>query len=266
MSHPLGIAAGMLLDVTDPVRCVDIAAEAGYDAVGLRFLDGVPDGRQLRAISSRIDDRGLRLLDLEVVQFHADRRADRQNDQLVEMAAVLKPNYVTTVGFHEDRRLLVDQLGTLCDALNPMGVLPALEFLPFSGVRTLVEACDLVSEVGVERAKVLVDVLHLERSGSTASEIAQLPPSLFGMAQFCDAAAVPVDRSNRGLFREAVSDRSLPGEGALDLVGFLRALPAGAPISVEVLSDRLMKESRPEQRAVAALEATRDACRRARWP
>lgn len=43
----------------------------------------------------------------------------------------------------------------------------------------------------------------------------------------------------------------------LDLPTFLRALPAGCPLSVEVQSDRLSATLRPVERAVLVRDATR---------
>lgn len=265
-SRTIGIAAGMLLDVADPADCVAVAADAGFDALGLRFVGDPPDAAALRRVRQRLDDTGLVLLDFEMVRFVPEDRAARVNAQVVDVATELRPRHLTTVVYHDDLDLAVEQLGRLCDAVNTAGVVPALEFLPFSGVRTWPEARRMVAEVGTDRAAVLVDSLHVTRSGDVASSLQGAGPELVPYAQFCDAPAEPADGSDEGLYLEAVGGRLLPGSGGLPLLDFLRALPAGIPLSVEVLSDDLMADLRPAERAAVALAATQDTVARMSAP
>lgn len=263
MTRTIGIAAGMLLDVADPADCVAVAADAGFDAVGLRFIGDPPDAGTLQRVRRRLDDTGTVLLDLEMVRFVPDDRAARANDQVVEVATTLVPRHLTTVVYHEDTARAIDQIGALCDRVNPAGVVPALEFLPFSGVRTWADARAMVEAVGVDRAAVLVDSLHVTRSGDVAVSIEGARPELVPYAQFCDASAEPEDPSDDGLFREAIGGRLLPGHGGLPLLDFLGALRADTALSVEVLSDDLMARLDPAARATAALAATRGTLARA---
>ncbi len=263
MTRTIGIAAGMLLDVPDPADCVAMAADADFGALGLRFIGDPPDTATLRRVRQRLDATGLVLLDLEMVRFVPEDRAARVNEQVVATATMLAPRHLTTVVYHDDTGLALEQVGALCDRVNPAGVVPAIEFLPFSGVRTWAAARSLVEAVGVGRAAVLVDSLHVTRSGDVAGSFAGADPALVPYAQFCDAPAEPADPSDDGLYREAVGGRLLPGEGGLPLVDFLRALPADTPLSVEVLSDDLMTTMAPAERAAAALTATRTTAARA---
>lgn len=49
----------------------------------------------------------------------------------------------------------------------------------------------------------------------------------------------------------------MPGEGTLPVRATVEAVPSDAPLSVEVLSERLMQDLKPLDRAVRALAATR---------
>lgn len=262
-ARTIGIAAGMLLDVADPADCVVVAADAGFGALGLRFVGERPDDTTLARVLRRLEDTGLALLDLEMVQFAPEDRAARINAQVVDVATTLAPRHLTTVVFHDDTARAVDQLGALCEQVNPAGVVPAVEFLPFSGVRTWAAARDIVQSVGPGRAAVLVDSLHVTRSGDVAASIDGADPSLVPYAQFCDAPASPSDPTDRGLYREAVGARLLPGDGDLPLLDFVRALSPDTPLSVEVLSDDLMARMRPADRATVALTSTRQVLGRA---
>lgn len=257
-SRTIAIAAGMLLDVADPADCVAVAADAGFDALGLRFIGDPPDTAVLRRVRQRLDDTGLALLDLEMVRFVPDDRAAAVNDRVVEVASTLAPRHLTTVVYHDEVDQAIEQLGRLCERVNPAGVVPALEFLPFSGVRTWHDARAMVTAVGTDRAAVLVDSLHVTRSGDVAASLDGADAALVPYAQFCDAPAEPTDPSDDGLFREAVGGRLLPGAGGLPLLDFLAALRADTPLSVEVLSDHLMATMAPAERAAAALAATRE--------
>jgi sugar phosphate isomerase/epimerase len=117
-----------------------------------------------------------------------------------------------------------------------VGVRPVLEFIPFTAVPRLETAAAVVRAAAQPAAGVLVDPLHLRRSGGTPAQVAALAaanPELLPYAQLCDAPLAPPPDGIRGLYREAVRDRRLPGEGELPLRELLAALPAGIPLSVE---------------------------------
>jgi hypothetical protein len=57
---------------------------------------------------------------------------------------------------------------------------------------------------------------------------------------------------------EAVKERLFPGEGAIDLIGLLRALPPGIPIALEILMATLTQTVPAAERLRCAVKATRD--------
>jgi len=253
---PLAIAAGMLLDVDDPVACIEVAAEAGFDALGLRFVQAEPTAGLLRRIRTALARTGLWLLDLEMSVLTRDGTPAPTDPQVFAVARELAPRHLTTVSYRHDPGRTAAHLAAACDAVGDAGVVPALEFLPFSGVRTFADARAVVAEVGADRAAVLVDALHVQRSGDVPESLAGSDAATIPYVQLCDAAARPADDSDAGLYREAVAGRVLPGRGGLPLERFLAALPPGTPLSVEVLSEELMQTLPPHERAVAAREAT----------
>jgi sugar phosphate isomerase/epimerase len=253
--RPLAIAAGMLVDVGDPARCVEIAAEAGYDAVGLRVLGEVPDRATIARVHRALTATGLTLLDLELVVLGADGLPGSGDARVLDVARELAPAHLTVVSHATDPARSAVGLALVADALADTDVVPALEFLPASGVRSLADARDVLDRVAPRHAALLVDVLHVVRSGDDPQVVAAVAESL-PYVQLCDAAARPADPSPRGLLREAVTGRLLPGHGALPLAAFLRALAPTTPLSVEVLSRELLATTSPLERAVAARRAT----------
>jgi sugar phosphate isomerase/epimerase len=74
--------------------------------------------------------------------------------------------------------------------------------------------------------------------------------------QFCDVpAAIPPTMDE--ILAEARAERLFPGEGALDLVGLLRAVPRDLPLSVEVPTHTLARTMSASDRARRALASTR---------
>jgi sugar phosphate isomerase/epimerase len=98
---------------------------------------------------------------------------------------------------------------------------------------------------------VLVDALHLSRSGGTPAEVARIDPALFEYAQICDAPAqIPFDNQR---LRQEPSDRLLPGQGGLPLVDLVHALPPDLPLAIEA-PIKQMEFLPPAERAWIAME------------
>jgi sugar phosphate isomerase/epimerase len=101
---------------------------------------------------------------------------------------------------------------------------------------------------------VLVDALHLARSGGTPEAVAALPPGRIAYMQLCDgpAQSPPLE----SLAHESRNERRWPGEGEFPLDELFDGLPDDIPISVEV--PRAVDASRSmEERALLAGAATR---------
>lgn len=251
------LAAGMLSDVADPVERIRLAAAAGFDGIGLRPEDDAPGTADPGRIRAALAEHDLVLLDVEVVILTPDDRHDAANRHATATAAALRPRHLVVVSFDPDLGRTRAALRQLVDRLAGTGVTPVLEFLPFSAVRTLGDALDLVGEVDPGRAGVLVDVLHLVRSGGRPEDLRSVPPGLLPALQVCDApAATPPDPDRGTLFREATGGRLLPGAGGLPIRATVEAMPAGAPLSVEVLSTDLMTSLPPDRRVAVAHAAT----------
>jgi sugar phosphate isomerase/epimerase len=81
---------------------------------------------------------------------------------------------------------------------------------------------------------VLVDPLHLARSGGTVDDVRRLPAGLLPYLQFCDAASAGPAPDLEAAGAEARRTRLPPGDGALPLAGLLAAVPPSAALSLEV--------------------------------
>jgi sugar phosphate isomerase/epimerase len=249
MTRPLSLAAGSVLDAGSR-GTLRAAAGAGYDAAGLRPAPdetGRADAASLRVLA---DDLGLAVLDLEVVRLGPDAcLADHL--RLLEVAQILGARYLLTVSSHPDRTATTDELGRLSAASAGGPTRVVLEFMRFTRVGTLTEAVEIATAAD---AVVLVDALHLARSGGTPADLAAVAPERIGYLQICDAPAVA---GPWPLAEEARHRRLPPGQGDLPLAALLEHAPPDVPVSVEVQSDRLAAELPPGERARTLLEAAR---------
>jgi sugar phosphate isomerase/epimerase len=149
-------------------------------------------------------------------------------------------------------------LGSLLCGSQPQGVRVMLEFIPYSHIRSLAQAVALLADVGPANAGVLVDALHLSRSGGSPADLAQYDPALFSYMHLCDAPAIPP--GPEGVRPEAREGRLYPEEGGLWLADFIRAFPKDTPIAIEAPTARRAGLP-PAERASLAASGTRQLLR-----
>jgi sugar phosphate isomerase/epimerase len=249
----VSLAAGTVLDV-GPAETVEVAARAGFDGVGLWFDPGSWTSRTTHDVGHRLGDTGLTPLDMEPVILGRDVDP---GDELVDTASELGVRNVLVASGPASHAAVVDRFGELCDRAAPAGVVVVLEFLPFFTIATLHDAVAVVLEAARPNGGVLVDTLHLARSGGSPEELASLPPALLPYVQLADATARHADPTPAHLREEALHARLLPGDGELPLAATLAAVP-DVPISVELRSRQLMEHyPDPTDRARVVLAATR---------
>jgi sugar phosphate isomerase/epimerase len=100
-------------------------------------------------------------------------------------------------------------------------------------VASLPDAVRVVEAAGRPNGAVLIDALHLARTGGSPEDVRAVPPGLIRHAQLCDAPA-EAPRSMDAIIQEARAGRLLPGDGALPLAALVAALPPTTPLSIEV--------------------------------
>lgn len=223
-----------------PSKLVELAAEAGFDAVGLRLLrvtddsPGYPlmsDPSALRVTRSALRETGLAVSDIEFIRITPDIDLAALMPML-DVGAELGARHVITAPYDDDLNRLADRLGRLSEAATARGMTAVLEFFPWTSVPDLSTCWQVVRKAG-ETTGILVDSLHCDRSGSSFEELAAIPRSRLPFAHFCDAPVLPA-YSTEELLHAARASRLPPGEGEIDLVRFLTALPAGIPLGLEV--------------------------------
>ena len=236
----LSLAALTVLDLAPPAM-VSCAADAGYSHVGLRLVpptptearyDTVGDTPLVRELRARLDDTGVRVLDVEILRLTPQVRvADFL--PVLETAAQLGAANVLVAGNDPDESRLVDNFAALCDIAVSFRIAPNLEPMPWTDVKGFADGARVYRRADRANAGLLIDPIHFDRAGSRAAEIAGVPAAWFRYAQICDAPAQrPRDLDE--MLHQARAERLLPGDGGLDLAGIFAALPRDLPVSVEI--------------------------------
>lgn len=258
------LAALTVLELSPP-DMVEVAARAGYTHVGLRLVPAteqeqhfplVADPQLRRQTKARLRDTGIKVLDLEILRLKPDTCV-ADFEPILAVGAELGGTELLVAGNDSDSARLTEHFAQLCDLAAGYGIYPHLEFMPWTDVRDLRQAMEVVAKADRANGCVLVDAFHFNRSRCSLEDLAQLPPSRMRYAQLCDVAG-PVPAEMEEILRQARNERRFPGDGDADLVGLLRALPATVPLSLEIPTRQLMEQGiSAEQRARMALDKAR---------
>jgi len=235
-SPSIGLCPLGFLDLSPP-RLVELAAEAGFASVGLRTRAATPGGVEyaihtdtalLRDTRRAVAATGVRVSCVEQIGLFRDTDVAALRPML-EAGAEVGARRVVCSGDDADPAVVAERFAQLCALAADCGMAVDLEFMMFRAVRTVQAAREVVLRSGAANGAIVVDVLHLVRSGGSADDLARLEPRLIGAVQLCDAPlAAPPD-----LALEARERRLAPGEGALPLAALLDAMGRGRDVDAE---------------------------------
>jgi sugar phosphate isomerase/epimerase len=191
-------------------------------------LRAARDGTTAAEIGRQARDLGLDLVIDPVMNWYPDREpspsrfAGVSTDDALRMCEALgvtSLSAIATASSDVPVPELAGYFGRLCDRAAGFDARVHLEFIPFTIVRTLRIAWDLVRAAGRPNGGLVFDTWHFFRGEPEFEVLAGIPGDRIFCVQLDDAPAVP-----RGSLREETSHRLLPGDGALDLVAAIRAL------------------------------------------
>jgi sugar phosphate isomerase/epimerase len=266
LSHALpslGIAHFTTIEV-EPLEFVRMAARIGYAKIGLRMHPAFPgapfyeipvNSPLLRAMLSCLADTNISVYDIEFVVVDATFKAAPLAPMLAS-AATLGARRLSVCGDDADTNRLIDNFSSLCDLAAQHGIGVDLEVMPWRTVGTLGIATAIVRASNRANAGILIDALHVSRSGGDPTDLRALPASMIVSAQLCDAAATRPATTD-ALIAEARGGRLLPGKGALPLQHLLAELPPHAVLSVEVPNAGLLPELHARNAYHAAMDVLR---------
>jgi sugar phosphate isomerase/epimerase len=254
-SNPISLASGVLPEF-GAADVIYAAKAADFDAAGLWIDVDKWTVADTQAAKAALSDTGITVLDVEVVWIKPDSRLD-DHKRTLDIGAELGAQNMLCVSSDPDKNATAAKLAALC-AHSP-GIRIALEFGVFTQVKNLADARNIIGAVNHPLAAILIDPIHVDRSGTTIAEIAALPPHLLPYAQFCDASANRPDPDDfDAVIIDAIDLRLQAGEGVLPLAAMLNAMPVDVPLSIELRS-KFLRDAYPgaSDRASAVARATR---------
>ena len=222
-----------------PESFLEGAAAAGFGGVGLRILPPrhapaqwpvVGDRRRVAALRRQADGLGIRIWEAESFGIDSDTEVASMYPAL-EVAAELGAAWIVSGGIAADEGNLVAGYAELAEAARGFGLGMVIEFMPTRPMRTLQDALRVLGKVAHPNARLLIDLLHLDRSGGTPADVAGLDPASIGYIHICDAPAAQPEPAR--LTEESRSGRLYPGEGALPVAQIMALLPSDMPVSLE---------------------------------
>lgn len=253
----IALASGVVPEC-GPVETIRAAVAGGFDAVGLWVEPENWTATMVRDSKAALSDSGLDLIDVEVVWIKPGSDvADFK--RIIDIGAELGARNVLCVSSDPDMGRTAAVLADLCRHAEPCGMRVALEFGIFTEVRTLRAALSVLDAVAHPLRALLIDPIHVDRSGTSVADIAAVPRELLPYAQFCDASAIRPDPNDFGaVITDAIDLRLQCGDGVLPLADMLAALPAAIPLSIELRS-KALRDGYPDagERAKAVGDATR---------
>lgn len=250
-----------------PVAFVQLAAElhCPYITTALRSMDYNPhdypryslkdDLGLRRELIAAMRDCGVSLSLGEGFGIWPDSDVRDAYGADLEVMGELGIKRISAVSLDTDMKRSFDQLGKLAEMAAAVGMDTVLEFVPTFAIADLPAAVAAIRHVGRRDFQLLIDTMHVARSGARAADIEALDPDMIGYVQLCDAPLVPKIPS---YLEEAMFERMVPGTGELPLLDILRALPRNRIIGLEVpLRSEAQAGVGPKDRLGRCVEAAR---------
>jgi sugar phosphate isomerase/epimerase len=169
---------------------------------------------------------------------------DFEADEVLDMARSFGADLVTAVeytGAAPDIEEAVASFAALCDQAADRGIRVGLEAMPFSGIREIATAWEIVRRAGAPNGGLVVDPWHVYRGPAPDRDlevIRTVPGEKIFTLQLDDGPAT----AEADLRAETMHHRLLPGDGAFDLTRFLAAVWASGArpvVGPEVMCDDL---------------------------
>ncbi len=258
----VSLAALTVLDA-GPAGHIEAAHSAGFAYAGLRLQPLLPSDETIAGLVAReqqilalLDATGIKPLEIGVFPIKPGLNVENYGPVL-NFSHRIGARFITCPIEDTNKARRLESFVRLCELAETCGLETLVEFNPYSGCKSLSEALEFVEASGRPDARLLIDVLHLARSGGSPDDLRSVDPALVALVHLCDANPPPEGLSSEEeLRRESRTARLYPGEGVLWLDELLDAIAPDTPLSIEAPSAAHAHLPAAE-RAKRALQATR---------
>jgi len=223
-----------LVSIAGALKCQHISLFLRTPERPPQWYPLVTDAAFRKELAQRMADNGVTPYTVEFFPLSPRAQVELYRPAF-ECAAELGAKKMSVLVSDPDEERRLERFCEVCDRAAEFGLGVNVEFVAITQLPSLRDALRLVTRANRPNGGIMVDTLHLMRSGSTP-------------------LTMPADKQ----LHEALSERMLPGDGEFPLREFVRALPPGVPIGVEVPMQSLKDRGvGPLERAKLAVEASR---------
>jgi sugar phosphate isomerase/epimerase len=172
----------------------------------------------------------------------------------LDLVAWLGARAICTVSLERDMARTHAEFARLTELAAERGLVTTTE-VGAGVLRRLDKALAATAAVNHPCFRLLIDTMHFFRFGSSVADFAALDPAVVGHIQLCD---VPMPAVAESYMEEALYERRAPGDGDLPLAEFLRHVPEGVVLGLEIpIRSEAEQGIGPRERLGRCLERTR---------
>lgn len=227
-----GLPPVELIELTGALGCSHVTLNLGPAANRLPVYPEVSfrhDAGLRHEMKAALADSGVRIGLVEGFAILPGSEADDFARDL-DMVAGLGAAAICTVSLERDIGRSHALFARLTELAAERGLIVTTE-VGAGVLRRLDKALAAIDTVAHPAFRLLVDTMHFFRFGGTVEAFAALDPASIGHVQLCD---VPMPAVIDDYMAEALYERRAPGDGDLPLADFLRHVPAGVVVGLEV--------------------------------
>lgn len=227
---------------------LEAIAQAGFDGIEIFEQDFVASDLSPQQVGAMVRDHGLKIdlfqpfRDFEALPEPHRARAFARAARKFELMNALGTDLILVCSSVHPAALggidrMAEDFAALGDLAAAHGVRVGFEALAWGRhINDHRDAWEVVRRAGHDRVGLVLDSFHTLGRGLSAESIRAIPGDRIFFVQLADAPAIPMD-----LLYWSRHFRNMPGEGDLDVTGFMRAVTAtgySGPLSLEIFNDQ----------------------------